>query len=154
MATYGTFVDGVSLKAAEANDFLKWTSFSPSVFQGVNPGTKGATFGKYARVNKFVLVIIYLEIAGSGSGAGVHPVQVDLPLAASSSSMRVIGRATFFDFSTDYFNAFPVLNSTTTCTFLSNTATSLTNYVGFANGPQLTLANNDVIRIQMMYEAA
>lgn len=153
MATYGTFADGVSLKAAEANDFFKWTSFTPVVKQSNTVSTSGVSLGKYAKVNKLVVVYIDLRIISSGSSN--QPIEVDLPVAASSSSIRVIGTARFFDLSVgNLFLAVPVLNGVNTLRFLSNTSTSLTTFVGLTNGPALTLASGDTIFMRLMYETA
>jgi hypothetical protein len=154
MATYGTFVDNVSLKAVEVNDFLVWKSFTPVLKQNVTVQTR--TFqrvAEYAQVNKLIVVIFSLRIDSSGTAN--NSIEINLPVTASSASMRVIGRFTFRDQSaTDDILAVPVLNSTTTFRFLANAGTSLTSYVGLTGAPGLTLAIDDSINGYLMYEAA
>jgi hypothetical protein len=157
MATYGTFVDGVSLKAAEANDFLVWTTFTPVLKQSNTVNLTGApsTVGRYARVNKLVLVRIACQVATAATGTANNAIEINLPVTASTASMRVVGSAQLRDNSaTDYILAVPVLNSTTTIRFLANAGTSLTSYVGLTGAPTLTLAEGDTVACFLSYEAA
>ena len=152
MATYGTFVNGVSLKAAEANDFLKWTAFTGVLKQSVTLGT-GTNRCRYARVNDLVIVSMYFTVLGAGTAN--NRIEINLPITASTTSSRTIGFGSLRDQSalTTYL-AVPVLNSTTTMVFLSSSATSLTTYVGMTNGPALQLAADDQVQTTIVYEAA
>jgi hypothetical protein len=154
MATYGTFVDDVSLKASEANDFLSWVNFTPVLRQSVTVSTfTTGRIARYAQVNKLVIVQFYLLITGAGTPN--NAIEMNLPVTASSSSIRVVGSAWFLDGSvSDVINCVPVLNSTTTFRFLANAGTSLTSYVGLTGAPSLTLASNDFFQGYLMYEAA
>jgi hypothetical protein len=154
MATYGTFVDDVSLKASEINDFFTWVNFTPVLKQNVTVSTTTATrIARYARVNK--LIMVYFSLPVSGTGTANNAIEINLPVAASTSSIRVVGSARFFDQNAlDTFNFVPVLNSTTTFRFLANAGTSLTSYVGLTGAPGLTLASGDSIRVSLMYETA
>jgi hypothetical protein len=154
VATYGTFVNGVSLKADEANDFFTWTTFSPVVTQSNTPSLGGVVIARYAMVNKLVFVNFSATITGTGTSN--NSIQFTLPVTASSSSIRVVGSAIFRDFSNsnDFILGIPVLSSTTACRFLSNTSTSMTTYIGLTNGPNLVLSPDDSISVRLMYEAA
>jgi len=156
MAAYGTFVDGVSLKAAEVNNFLVWTSFTPVLKQNVTVGISTSfKIAEYAQVNKLVVVIFSFRVANGQAGTANNAIQIDLPVTASSASMRVIGRAWLKDISTtDSILAVPVLNSTTTFRFLANAGTSLTSYVGLTGAPTLTLEQQDSMQGYLIYEAA
>jgi hypothetical protein len=152
MATYGTFVDGVSLKAAEANDFFKWTTFTGVVKQSVTLSASTNTC-RYAQVNKLIHVSFYFVISSTGTTG--NRVEVNLPVTAASSSIRTVGFGTIRDQSAlTTYNVVPVLNSTTTVAFLSTSATSLTNYFGVTGGPTVTLASSDTVRCSIVYEAA
>jgi hypothetical protein len=153
MATYGTFVDGVSLKAAEANDFLSWVSFTPSATQGGAAIGVDVAIGRYAVVNK--LVMCHFVIDFNGTGVAGNRIEVTLPITALSSSARVIGTGYFWDASaTDIIRAVPLQYSTTKVAFLTNTGTSLTSYLGTTNGPAVTIADNDFLSALIFYEAA
>ena len=154
MATYGTFVDDVSLKASEINDFFTWVDFTPVLKQNVTVSTTTANrFARYARVNK--LIMVYFQLVVSGAGTANNAIEINLPVAASTSSIRVVGSARFFDQNAvDSFIFVPVLNSTTTFRFLANAGTSLTSYVGLTGAPGLTLASGDVFNVSLMYETA
>lgn len=152
MATYGTFVDGVSLKSSEVNDFLVWTTFTGVVKQ---PGTLSTSSNvcRYAKVNKLIHVSFSFAIISNGTAS--NRVEVNLPVAAVSTSARSIGFGEIVDFSTSTrYNVIPVLNSTTTVVFLTSSATSLTTYFGLTNGPAITLASSDVLQFSIVYEAA
>jgi hypothetical protein len=152
MATYGTFVNGVSLKAAEVNDFFKWTTFTGVVKQ---PGTLGTSSNicRYARVNDLVIATFNFKVLGAGTAS--NRIEVNLPITASTTSSRSIGFGTIRDDSTStFYRVVPVLNATGTMAFISSFATSLTTYVGMTNGPALTLASNDDIQATIVYEAA
>jgi hypothetical protein len=154
MATYGTFVDNVSLKAAEANDFFDWVDFTPVLKQNVTVSTNTVgRVARYARVNK--LIIVNIVASCTSAGTANNAIEINLPVTASSSSMRVVGSGAFQDASPSGFVlSVAVLNSTTTCRFLSDQGTSLTSYVGLTGAPGLTLAGSDVIRFSLMYETA
>lgn len=151
MATYGTFVDGVSLKASEVNDFFVWTTFTGVLKQGVTVATS-SNASRYARVNDLIHVCYSLKSGGLGTTGAI---EVDLPITAVSAAARTVGFGIFFDSDTSTtYSIVPALNSTTTVRFLTSSATSLTSYLGLANGPLITLANNDELQFSIVYEAA
>jgi hypothetical protein len=157
MATYGTFVDGVSLKAAEANDFFVWTTFTPVLKQSNTVNIQGfpSTVGRYARVNKLILVNIRCAVSPASTGTANNAIEINLPVAAATTSSRVVGRVSFSDFSpSNRFVGVAVLNSTTTVRFLANAGTSLTSYVGLTGAPTFTLAESDSVSCFLMYETA
>ena len=153
MATYGTFVDGVSLKAAEVNDFFVWTSFTGVVKQNKTVGAS-TNRCRYAKVNK--LIHVTYNFAFNDFGNAGFAVEVNLPFNAPSSSSRVVGFGTMSDASTlTSYELVPVLSSTTAVRFLTSTATSLTSYFGLTNGPAITLdSDNDSINFSIVYETA
>lgn len=145
-------MDGVSLKASEANDFFKWTSFT-TVCRQSNAITADQSFGKYAQVNKTVIYVFRFRAGGAGTAG--NRIEIDLPVTAASSSVRVIGSALFNDQSaSDWITCNAVQFSTTRLAFLTNTGTSLTSYLGTTNGPAITVAINDFLGGVVSYEAA
>ena len=152
MATYGTFVDGVSLKASEVNDFFVWTTFTGVVKQSVTLSTS-TNVCRYARVNDLIHVTYRFTISTAGTAS--NSVEVNLPIAAVSTSARSVGFGSISDSSTSTtYYVVPVLNSTTTVRFLTSTATSLTSYFGLTNGPAITLASGDAMLFSIVYETA
>jgi hypothetical protein len=158
MATFGTFVDNVSLKATELNGLLNAVSFDSVIRQPgvINPrsGSDGP-YGRVFRVNK--LVIYHFRFRPSSSGSSNNRIELDLPVTAASNSMRVIGTASYIDVSAggaNFFRVAVVQYSTTRAAFLSETTTSLTTYVGQTNGPNFIVADGDIISGTLMYEAA
>lgn len=152
MATYGTFVNGVSLKAAEVNDFFVWTTFTGVLKQ---PGTLSTSNNvcRYARVNDLVHVSYWFIALSAGTAS--NSVEVNLPITAATTSSRTVGFGSIRDDSTSTtYNVVPVLNSTTTVRFLTSSATSLTSYFGLTNGPAITLASGDSLTFSVVYEAA
>lgn len=160
MATYGTFVDGQTLTASEANDFLEWKTFPTAVLYQpsqvlVSGSGSEAVSAWYAVVNKTVYYHVRLTCNG-GSGTANTRIEVNLPVTAAANSVRVIGTGSAYDSlspSAGYRLAV-VRVSTTRVAFLANASASLTTYLGQTNGPTLTLADNDMISFTCVYEAA
>lgn len=153
MATFGTFVDGVSLKASELNSFFETTSWNPSITQGVGLGEAGGTEGFYFRVNK--LVVCRFVALPVNTGTALNRVEINLPVTAASSSVRVIGTCFFFDASANTYRHCRVVQfSTTAMAFITETATSLTSYLGNTNGPAVQVTSPDSFRGYAIYEAA
>lgn len=164
MATFGTFVNGVSLKATELNDLLKGTSFTPVIRQSnvvdpLGPTANDAPYGTYFRVNQFILYCFRFRSSDtSGSGTAGNVILLDLPVTAASSSMRVIGSGYYFDNNAvapnRFFHTRIVQYSTTRAAFMTGSATSLTTYLGQTNGPALTVQPSDIFAGILMYKAA
>lgn len=152
MATYGTFVDGVTFKASEANDFLVWTSFTPQIFQGgAALGLLGGARSSYARVNDLIIYQLTVTMSTSSASAG-SAIEALLPINASADTPRVIGSG--FILGSSNLDRFAVVRqSATRVRFLSDTTTSLTTFIGQTNGPAITLTGNQ-IQFSIMYEAA
>jgi hypothetical protein len=153
VATYGTFVDGVTLKASEANDFLVWKSFTPVIRQPGSLTFTGTGPNRYCQVNKLVIAIYNFGVFNNGTSN--TRIEVDMPVTAAAGSGFCIGQALFLRPSPiDYIRINPIQFSTTRIAFLSGDANSTTAYFGTTAGGGPTLANSDVFRIVVMYEAA
>lgn len=153
MATYGTFVDSVPLQAAELNTFLKWSEWSAVVTQSVTLTVTGG-WSRYAVVNKSVFVVGHFVFSTSTSGTASNPIEVNLPLAAVSSSIRAVGGGYYSDGTSNIIRLVPVLSSTTKLQFLADDGTSLTNRLGV--NPAITAGSSpaDALSFNIMYEAA
>jgi len=153
MATYGTFVDNVTLKASELNSFFDVVQVTPVIRQPSALNVLNA-FAFYYRVNKIVVFRGSVFI-NTGSGTSGQRVEVDLPIAAASNSMKVIGNGFFHDDSVDnYVRLAAVQFSTTRIAFLTNDANSSTAYLGTTGGPNTALTGNDLFGFIVCYEAA
>lgn len=160
MATFGTFTNGVSLKASEMNDLLVAVSSAPVIRQpNIIPArttTGSAAVGKYFIVNKLVIYSFFWRAASGQVGTANNRIELDLPVTAASNSMRVIGSGIYTDgiVPPTYSRMAIVQYSTTRAAFLSETTTSLTTYVGQTNGPTLTINDGHQFSGNIVYEAA
>lgn len=154
MATFGTFVDGVSLAASELNSLLKNTTFTPTFRQSVTITTSSQTRpANYQQVNK--MIFCHVQALATGAGTANNRIEFDLPVTAAANAERVIGGGFIYDDSaTDVIRVAVVRVSTTRVSFLTNLSTSLTTYLGQTGGPTLTIAANDRFSLFMRYEAA
>jgi hypothetical protein len=150
VATYGTFVDNVTLKADEANDFFKTVSSTVTASQGVDL-TIGNIVSRYYKVNKIIIWVFNCTIATAGTAS--NNLIVGLPVTASSGSFRCVGFARYFDSSAgQVYVLTPVKTSTTQIQFYADSGNSLTNRFGIS--PAVTAASPDSIAGWIMYEAA
>lgn len=154
MATYGTFVDGVSLKASEVNDFLVWTSFSGTGrFKQSGNMLLSTSYLKYARVND--LVFVNAHAVFSSSGTANNAIEFVLPVTAADGSQKVLGSAYIEDdTANDVLRLVPVSVSTTAVRFLADDSTSLSTYLGQTGGPTFTIESGDSMSLNIVYEAA
>lgn len=155
MATFGTFVDDVSLKASELNSFFDKQTFTPVLKQSNTLTFSSLNFeGEYCKVNKTVFCKIRIGNV-TGTGTANNRITLDLPLTAATNDVRVIGSGLIEDDSaSNVFRVAVVKYSTTQVAFLAGDSTSLTVYVGQTGGPTLTLASQDQIDVIFVYEAA
>lgn len=152
MATYGTFVDGVTLKASEINDFFVRKTFTPVVAQS-GTVTASSVTGRYYIVNKLVFCLIRWVCSGNGTAGS--QIDMTLPVTATSNTNGVIGSGWFRDASSGINYPFCAVQiSTTKMAFLTSSADSVSTYLGETNGPAITLANADYIYAMLMYEVA
>jgi len=122
MATFGTFVTGQVLTAAELNAPMKWTSYTPALTSsGTQPvlGTGSSATGKYVQINKFVHGYFNIQFGTSGITAGTGNYLISLPVPSSRTTGAFweynVGTGTFGDNSlgTDFMLKFNFNNATT-----------------------------------------
>lgn len=150
MATYGTFADGVTLKASELNTFF--TSTAPATVTATQGSSlTSSAVSRYFVVNKVVFWNLFCTFTNAGTAA--NALEVTLPITASSGSFRAVGFGRFYDSSVpDVKLITPIKASTTTLQFLSDNGTSLTNRFGV--NPAVTVAIDDTLAFWICYEAA
>jgi hypothetical protein len=122
MATFGTFVAGQILTAAELNAPMAWTSYTPALTSsGTQPvlGTASVATGKYVQINKFVYGYFNIQFGTSGITAGTGTYFISLPVPSARTTGTFweynLGTGTFGDNSTgnDYMVKFNFASATT-----------------------------------------
>lgn len=139
---------GQVLTAATMNSIgAAWETWTPVTSQ---PGTitTNVALARYTRIQKLVVATFYLTITGAGTAG--QPLAISLPVTANSTNISH-GSGLFYDASTAVMYAGSFYNITT----------SVAWFVGdWAGGgvwgttPVLGVANGDVYRGTMIYEAA
>lgn len=157
MATFGTFVAGQVLTAAELNSAGSWQSYTPTWTQSATI-TKTVNWARYMQLND--LVTVSLKMTASSAGTANNEIKVGLPVNASANNF-LMGTMLFMD---DSFGGDPVsfsiavYDSTSTIKFrapVSGQTEELADYVGLtASGQAFTIASGDAIWVQLTYEAA
>lgn len=153
MATFGTFVDNVSLKASEMNGLGARTAFTPTCFQPSAISASLTIFGSYFVFNKMVFCLIYFPASSAGTSG--QRIEFGLPVTAESSSVRVIGEGVFVSGAPGTARRLSVVQySTTRAALLTAEANSLTAYFGTSGGPNTAIASGNFFTLSMRYEAA
>lgn len=160
MATFGTFVAGQVLTAAELNSAGTWQDYTPTWTQSATI-TKTVNWARYMQLNK--LVIGSIKMTASSAGTANNKILVGLPAAASSNNF-IIGTGVFQDESQtpDIF-----VRGSWVAVYESSTTISFTAIGGGGASPDATLrcgqtgssfadqvASGDIFYIQFAYEAA
>jgi hypothetical protein len=91
MATFGTFVAGQVLTAAELNATATWTTFTPS-WSNLTVGTGGSAenTGRYLIFNKLMFVRTRTVLGSSGFSMGTDP-RMTLPASVSTPNTITLG---------------------------------------------------------------
>jgi hypothetical protein len=157
MATFGTFVAGQVLTAAELNAAGTWQDYTPTWTQSATI-TKTVNFARYTQFNK--LVCVQLKMTASSAGTADNVIKVGLPVNASSNNF-LMGNAFFVDDSVSgdpmsYTAA--IYDTTSTVKFFTPT-TGLTQqsswFTGLtASSQSWTIGSGDFWYMQLTYEAA
>ena len=166
MATFGTFVSGQVLTAAELNTAGAWQSYTPTFTQSATI-TKTVNWARYTELNKWVQGSV--KMTASSAGTANNKVLVGLPVNASTNNF-IIGSMVFYnDSETNKYrwtglNAFFETASTMSFTPVTSGGTNATlseddkrfgqNYLAGGSQTGLTIASGDIIWIQFAYEAA
>jgi hypothetical protein len=166
MATFGTFVAGQVLTAAELNTAGAWNDYTPSWTQSATI-TKTVDWARYTQLGKWVHGSI--KMTASSAGTANNKILVGLPVTASANNF-IIGSMMLFDNSaTSKYKwdiGFTLYESSTTMSFNPRSSSGVSD---LANGAEklgqdfvsggtsvtgFTIASGDIFWIQFMYEAA
>lgn len=145
----GTWAAGDILTAADLNAIGTWNTYTPTLAQN---GTRTATVNeaKYCLINKLCFAIIDLTCTTSGSAT--NRITVSLPVSVATASTSVMGSGFFYDLSaTNIYIVSAVYQTSTTIKMVDDGSGSAS---GFGQSPDITLANGDVISLQLCYLAA
>jgi hypothetical protein len=145
----GTWQPGDILTADDLNDIGAWQTYTPTLFQN---GSRTATvnYAKYAVINKMCIVNVDLTCTTTGSAS--NAVSVSLPIEGFGSvglSVSGSGAATFFDSSANDVFLLSALVGTTQGFFVAETSTT-SGFFGAV--PDVTLGNNDVLSMSIVYQ--
>lgn len=152
MATFGTFVAGQVLTAAELNAAGTWQDYTPTWTQSATI-TKTVNWARYMQFGK--LVTVSVKMTATSAGTANNLILIGLPVTASSNNDlmgTVVRRA-----SGTLTNAlrFSFFNSSSTVKFSISTANaSSADFHGLTAADSITIASGDVYVMQLTYEAA
>lgn len=168
MATFGTFVAGQVLTAAELNTAGAWQSYTPTWTQSATI-TKTTDWARYTQLGKWVQGSI--KMTASSAGTANNKILVGLPVTASANNF-IIGSMLIYNDSeaNDKYrwdSGCALYESSTTMSFSPRSdsgtlAVRTTGDVRFGQNYTVTttpttgftIASNDVLWIQFAYEAA
>lgn len=156
MATFGTFVSGQVLTAAELNTAGAFSNYTPTWTQSATI-TKTTNWARYTQLGKWVQVSV--KMTATSAGTANNKILVGLPVNASANNF-MIGTCFFVDVSETPDQAKPglaTLESTSTASFFVTNDYSLdaSLRMGQTGGGGLaTVASGDIVYVQFSYEAA
>lgn len=122
-----------------------WTTFTPQLWQNVNVNST-VNYAKYRKIGKTVFVVMQITATGAGGGGDVQIR--NLPFTAANTA-GLVGVGGYLDAGTANYNltAFG-LTTTSVGMFGWNQGSA------FGTAPAVTIANNDIIRLSLVYEVA
>jgi hypothetical protein len=151
MATFGTFVSGQVLTAAELNALGTWTAFTPA-WSGITVGN-GTQSAFYSVINKILFVKSRITFGTTSVMTGFPQFTMPNSLTASSNNQQIFGTAASEDTG--------VASYIGSCYLISST--SVRAYVHLANGTYsrlenitstvpMTWGNSDVLLLDFMVQ--
>ena len=145
----GGQVSGSILTAATMNSIgAAWETWTPAVTQS-GAVTATTTLGRYMRIQKLVIAVAKMTITGTGTAN--NAVTLSLPITANNTA-QMIGSGFIYDSSATLLDLVICESATTTTTrFYRN---GVAGQAWWGIDPNVALANNDVISVTLMYEAA
>jgi hypothetical protein len=161
MATFGTFVAGQILTAAELNAPMAWTSYTPALTSsGTQPvlGTGSVATGKYVQINKFVYGYFNLQFGTAGITAGTGNYFISLPVASARTTGNFweynLGTGSFNDNSSanDFMVKFNFASATTMAAYYWSAFNS--TLAGLGAAAPVAIATQDRFSGFFAYEAA
>lgn len=155
MATFGTFVSGQILTAAELNGAGAWQDYTPTWTQSAAI-TKTVNWARYTQLNK--LVNVSVKMTATGAGTANNPIKIGLPVNASTNNF-LMGLLIVQDESStpDVFSVrYAVFDSASIISFVTTGAIDAALRWGQtdAGSTAATIASGDIVYLNLMYEAA
>jgi hypothetical protein len=147
MATFGTFVSGQVLTAAELNAAGAWTSFTPS-WVNLTPGN-GVVSAAYSQFNKILFVRVKLTWGTTTSCT--DPVRMTLPasLTQDTGSQEIVGFGQYTDTGVaSYVGQAYVVSSTVIGLGVMNSAGTYTAANNVNNTRPHTFGNTDIMSFE------
>ena len=162
MATFGTFVAGQVLTAAELNAAGTWQDYTPSLTQSATI-TKTVNWARYTQLGKWVQGSI--KMTASSAGTANNKVLVGFPVNASANNF-IVGKMIFQPSGGEFYWRHEALYDSASLMAFSPSGNGSTDartndkrfgqdYTGGgASRTGWTIASGDIIWIQFAYEAS
>lgn len=146
-ARYNSDVVGNAAELAPL--FATWTTFTPTIAQGVATNiAKTTVYSKYVRVGKLIIWQFDLALTGAGTSASGFTLSIPVNFASSMNSISGIGVVVDASTSTTYSGGWLVI---------SNLLYFVGDWAGvntWGANPSIALASGDTIRGTVTYEVA
>lgn len=128
-----------------------WTSYTPTLQQGVTTVAKTITYARYEKKGRTVTVQVLMTCTGSGSAS--NTIKIGLPFAAATNSALVAGTFRLYNASgPNNFVGAGAMFSTTSVHCLTN---NNSQRLGDASSAfSSALASGDVLTLDLTYEAS
>jgi hypothetical protein len=153
MANPFPFVAGEILTAADMNGIGESSTYTPT-YTNFSLGN-GSVVARFVRVQNLICVSTRIACGSTSAFTGTG-MTISKPITGSTNNTGVLGTVLFVDSSTGQIFFGPVQNTSTTSVNLNLFLTSTTYAeVAFTTASiPMTLAANDVISLNYVYEAA
>lgn len=156
MATFGTFVSGQVLTAAELNTGGAWTTFTPSL-ANVTLGVGGTNTGQYCIFNKTLFMRGKFVLGVGGSVAGVIAVTCPVTTMAVSPTMQfqLNGQVLYTDSGiASYTGTALQLTTSLIAFYVTNTAGTYASAVTSSGTVPFTFGVNDYVEYALTIQVA
>lgn len=136
-----------NLNAAFPVGVVAWTSYTPTLTQSATV-TKTVTYANYMKIGRLVIAVVNLAVTGAGTSS--NAVRVGLPVDAVTTQLE-IGGGIIYDTSanTMYTGEWAIATTTTVEMHIDQASAA-----SWGSSPTTALANGDIVRFHVMYEAA
>lgn len=153
MATQWTagLTDNTVLPASTLNTIgATWETYTPTISGGATTVTATLTYARWARIQKLVFVQVLATVTSAGAANGIINVTFPTGLTPiTTSDTRAIGTFVVKDTGTAFYTGVAINDAAG----IRGMAYGGANYMG-ASTPAMTLANTDVIGLEVCYEVA
>lgn len=127
-----------------------WETYTPTISGGATNVTATLTYARYARIQKIVFVQVLATVTSAGAANGIINVTFPSGLTPiTTSDTRAIGTFVVKDTGTAFYTGVAINDAAG----IRGMAYNAANYMG-ASTPAMTLANTDIIGLEVCYEVA